>query len=369
MKSNNLMEIMGNISDENLMRAEKYVRAQRSRKIFTKIAAVAACLCIVTGTVLGYSIMSKKDTTPDKAPTNDAVPGKPADDPVLFEFVFYSMSNESTNTLKEDVKKADANVKIGNYSDITFDINKNVLSDRPNGEVTKEIELFGTKRKMYLFGKYTTVLSQSSYNSMKKHSEIEEYYFENEETGEREFVKYRLSDNQLIFYNSFSSKKRPAEGNTTIEEAKVIAEKLFASMYGNETASVYRLDSTIETQSLYRFIFTRYLYGYPTNDQIIIFINKNGELYGINAETLNVYDDVVKVIGEKDIKNAINNIKIIYPENKYTVLEDKYKISIDVKGEFYLYTQITDMVEGVKPATFYMEITVSIPIKSQVNKK
>jgi hypothetical protein len=154
MKSNNLIEIFGNISDENLTRTQNYLKTRKNRAIFTKVAAVAACLCVVSATLFGYGVLvqSKKDSGSHNTPVIDSTtptdPDPFAND-VTFSFVIYNGSTDFGNEIKEDIEKSFQRLQT-DYIDIYL-LHRDVL-DVPVGPIVEVLNEYHTAGKIGAFG-------------------------------------------------------------------------------------------------------------------------------------------------------------------------------------------------------------------------
>ena len=78
-------------------------------------------------------------------------------------------------------------------------------------------------------------------------------------------------------------------------------------MYGEAILEEYRQDNVIRTnnqlKNSYTVLYTKYVYGLRTLDDIEISINMQGEIIGINALYLGVFNNIEKELNKEQIDN------------------------------------------------------------------
>jgi hypothetical protein len=298
--------------------------------------------------------MSKKDITPDKAPTNDAVPSKPADDPVLFEFVIYDGSTDSVDSeIKEDVdyysnreEKKQFKLSYGDINQINLMPGSSVSSVIPENKVTKTLVFNGKARNVVLTEECTIAFNAFSTASSKDARTIQIFTEACITEGGKTYENYynvRKSDQKIISFFSNDPDIRNRSGDLTSEQVVDLAKKWIAANFGEEIPDLYsHINVSPSGTNRYKLMFRRSIGGYVSDDRIIVNINNNGEIYSFNADSFGLYDHAINDQTNEKIDKAIGALREIYPSGKYTVNESSIEISMDQNGEFYVFAIILD---------------------------
>ena len=155
--------------------------------------------------------------------------------------------------------------------------------------------------------------------------------------GETCEIEVRRTDSKLTFFFNRDMSKYTVSGNLTEEQAKKIAKEQIVSLYGESILDEYRQDRIIRTESQltndYTVLYTKYVHGLPTLDDIEISINMHGELISVNALYLGVFDNSEKELTQVQIDNALKAMNENI-SNKCTL--KAHTLTIDSEGYYYI---------------------------------
>ena len=184
----------------------------------------------------------------------------------------------------------------------TFYFTSKIKIEDPNNEgSSRTLKIAGQSYDLDYFKTYRTELYDS--DQLKAHAESIEF------KKNKIYADYRVSDGALLFFANLNREVRNISGDLTEDEAKELAKATLTEMYGEDILNQYVFDEVVFTDNQmttrYGIIYRKYVHGIPTNDQMSISFNMNGEVLSINARLLGVYDNAEKDITKEQIDNAL----------------------------------------------------------------
>ena len=187
------------------------------------------------------------------------------------------------------------------------------------------------------------------------------------EMGERKLNKYEAEDRtyieidaitgELAFFSSKSGLKKE-DGDLSEEQAKKIAEDTICKLYGANTLNEYKHKVTIKNdkdRKFYANVYSKYVHGVVTNDDIEICVNMKGEVTSINALYKGTLAGIEKEVSQKDIEDALSAVKEYLGDE--WIIDDYKEIVSDSQGDYYINAFIRRTVDGeVQSETIYINI-------------
>jgi hypothetical protein len=185
--------------------------------------------------------------------------------------------------------------------------------------------------------------------------------------GERKLNKYEAEDwtcieidaitGELAFFSSKSGLKKE-DGDLSEEQAKKIAEDTICKLYGANTLNEYKHRKTTKVENNGKFyvnVYSKYVHGVLTNDDIEVCVNMKGEVTSINALYKGTLAGIENEVSQKDIEDALSAVEEYFGD-KWTI-EDYKEIVSDSQGDYYICTFVYRMVDGARQSeTIYINI-------------
>lgn len=141
------------------------------------------------------------------------------------------------------------------------------------------------------------------------------------------FLDYEVSEN--------------IDGDFSADEAKQAAEILFTQLYGEDFLDDYEYDKTAttndESEKTHYLYYKRTVWGFETDDYIMIRYNFNGELVAFNAYGKGMMEFAEEDLTKEDIEGAIAAVTETFSDTWYI---GNSKITLDSEGDYYLETYL-----------------------------
>ena len=128
-------------------------------------------------------------------------------------------------------------------------------------------------------------------------------------------------------------------------------------LYGEECLEYYSdhpCDSEVSNNTIL-VKYTKYIGGYPTNDNLILRFNKKGELYMISAENYGLCESVAEKYPAKQLQNA----EAVLRKHLDSVAESYQDASLmmTTQGKCYLEVRANcGTEENIRMYTFYINV-------------
>jgi hypothetical protein len=174
------------------------------------------------------------------------------------------------------------------------------------------------------------------------------------------FAEIRGETNELIFFLNLDVNNKVPAGDMTEADAKQLAESVITSLYGTDTLQEYRYETTFcsqdEHRDEYTVLYIKYVWDIPTDEQINVTMNMNGEISCVNAKLLGLYSTAEKDLSKTDIENAIQALQQSLPEN-WAIMDPS--LILDSEGDYYIKAFVYDTKptsEGIEGSTVYINV-------------
>lgn len=165
-------------------------------------------------------------------------------------------------------------------------------------------------------------------------------------------IERRTQTNQILFFSD--SSKKDVSGTMTESRVREIADSVLKSVYGQDADQEYIYTEICDGNPYpNNVIYTKYVWGVPTNDTIVISLNGNGELGYINARMLGAYNDAEKNVTKEEVDNAINYLNEKLSE-KYDIA--KTQLIINSNAEYYIEAYVVSKTPDNYMGTVYVNI-------------
>ena len=259
---------------------------------------------------------------------NDDV--KTTEKDVVYETVEYSLyyvpSAGGTAIIDSSPKISSVNVNDKNFSGRRKELN---VSSEKIKIKNAEVVIDGKSHNVNYIGSYADeVLLNDKFNILSAYDEYE---------GETCNFQIRQSDNRLLFFFNRNMEKYLQEGDLTEEQAKEIAKEQLTLLYGSTVLSEYQQTNVIRTddqlKNSYTVVYTKYVYGLQTEDDISITLNMQGEIIGINASHLGVFNNAENELSKEHIDNAVSALNDNFSK-EWTIVG--HRLVTDSKGDYYI---------------------------------
>ncbi len=317
MKENEFLDGVSNIEPDVV---ERFVtmdnklqsRSKRSRNIWLRVLALAACVALVIGVIATVVLLQGGETGQD-------IPAKPS----LNERVFLSvqtMGGESTNGFV-------------NSTVYGIDTSQNMETFEELKNTVKKLPFDDEKEFVYEY-------SQCAYKTSESQEYGTFYSIYDSYRYEKETIQYLHGTNLLCFYSvddaTIDGVTFPIQSEETAKQAADIFLLKFLSQSELDKYS----DISFEASSKvfpYTVTYTRVIEGYKTDEQLWVFFDKKGNFNGYNGYNLKKYDNLLDRISKEKLDEAKEILldKISEIDRTDFSYEDP-QITTDTVGNIYL---------------------------------
>lgn len=323
------------------------------------------CLCfaILLITLTGCQKAERSDTE-TLAPTtlSNSVPNDGTSNNVNDEiqYVIYAASSAGEITGLADAANAPHNISFGSLSERDFSYSRRNNTANENAKAQKMFTLGSLNLTATYSKSFTNSLATSLDNNLHKFGQYDEY--RSADYSNSFVVRFRQADGELAFFATTNG--LDDAGNLTEQNAKLLADAYLIEKYGKQFTTEYPNCSIVvtdkDTEKTISICYTKYVFGYPTTDRVIVTYNMNGEIISFNGMTKGLFDSVTNNITAEKISNAENALINIIPE---TWAIGTKKLVLDADGAYYLYinaSQIKENTDGSYDGMSAMEFYINI---------
>ena len=300
--------------------------------------------------------MNNVDSNDDSAMNNSGS----EDDSTAPKYTIYVEASFDAASGSGSTKDNLTNIQFGDITERDFYYARDTEIDNPKACAEKEFVLAGNK---YVSAYHETVsnsLSSSANEKLHSFGVYEKY--NSEEVNNRFSAKFRQSDGELVLFSRYGIHN--VTGDLTEQEAKALADSLMMEKYGEAFASEYPDYSIVvtneNTRKLITVCYTKYIYGYPTTDRVLVTYNMQGELKSLNAVSKGLFNPVQENITEEKI-NAAKDALISAISTEWDI--QAITLLLDSDGGCYLLVYTSRVIEGsdgepgrIEPMEFYINI-------------
>ena len=316
MKENEFLDGVSNIEPDVV---ERFVtmdnklqsRSKRSRKIWIRVLALAACVALVIGVIATVVLLQGGETGQD-------IPAKPS----LNERVFLSvqtMGGESTNGFV-------------NSTVYGIDTSQNMETFEELKNTVKKLPFDDEKEFVYEY-------SQCAYKTSESQEYGTFYSIYDSYRYEKETIQYLHGTDLLCFYSVDDATIDGVTFPIQSEEEAKNAANAFLLSFLSETELDKFSEVSVESSSSFPFRvkYIRVIDGYKTDEELWVFFNKNGNFSGYNGYNLKKYDNLLDRISKEKLDEAKEILldKILETDRTDFSYEDP-QITTDTVGNIYL---------------------------------
>ena len=155
------------------------------------------------------------------------------------------------------------------------------------------------------------------------------------------YAEYNTSTKELLMFANVGLDVSN-EGNLTNDEAQKKAAEVISELYGRDTLNEYVVtlcESGIGTVHTYVFVYTRYIHGLPTSDDIEVTLNMLGEVYSVNATTKGSLKNAEKHLYKEEVDKALAFYYETFTTTEWS--NSKPKLTVDANGDYYLASMVS----------------------------
>lgn len=164
--------------------------------------------------------------------------------------------------------------------------------------------------------------------------------------------KYNVNNGKIFVAKWDLPKTEKESASISMSEAENIARK-YAAEYCD--LNVYSLSYAKERTNEYVFVFTKFIDGYKTKDQLDVELNFNGDIIFLRNNT-NIFGDANICIDEKVLISKLEiKLNTMFPNNKGYKIENKF-INMDNGTPIMQYNVIVEQEEYVQSIVFTIPI-------------
>ena len=301
---------------------------QRKNKLVLRVVAIAACLALLVSAVVVSTLMLNRE--------DENQPDVPSD------------VTEPNNEKKK--YEMYVNVSAGESGDTNISANENVVF-KPSDQ--KNFSLFSGENKIdipeNIPNSINLKIGEKSY-SLNCHSAVTTAIYNSQKFKDLgTIVKYRnekataeiiAATEEIALFIDYEV-SRNIDGDFSADEAKQAAEILFTQLYGEDFLDDYEYDKTAttnnESEKTHYLYYKRTVWGFETDDYIMIRYNFNGELVAFNAYGKGMMEFAEEDLTKEDIEGAIAAVTETFSDTWYI---GNSKITLDSEGDYYLETYL-----------------------------
>ena len=339
MKENEFLDGVSNIEPDVV---ERFVtmdnklqsRSKRSRNIWLRVLALAACVALVIGVIATVVLLQGGETGQD-------IPTEPNED----DRVIYTIYADSSLGVSSSIEGISEQVSIKSATEKTFTFSKKTKTERHSSAVDNyEFTVAGQTYTIPFVESYETAADSSE--KVRRYMQYNRYL--SVETGI--LLETNIETKEVEMFSNPGQLRNNWEGDLTEAEAKEKAIAVITELYGADTFDEYKYKHTLvstynssDKQDGYSVTYQRYVFGIPTDDDISVKFNMSGEVLAINARGKGKLANAEKDITKEQIDNAIKVVNEQFSD-KWSVHAPS--IVIDSEGDYYVRIGISRNVNG-----------------------
>lgn len=301
---------------------------QRKNKLVLRVVAIAACLALlVSAVVVSTLLLNREDENQPDVPSDVT---EPNNEKKKYEMYMSFSAGESLDTnisANENVVLKPADQK--NFSLFSGENKIDIPENIPNSINLKIGE------KSYSLNCHSAVTT-AIYNSQKFKDLGTIVKYHNEEAT----VEIIAATEEIALFLDYEVSEN-IDGDFSADEAKQAAEILFTQLYGEDFLDDYEYDKTAttndESEKTHYLYYKRTVWGFETDDYIMIRYNFNGELVAFNAYGKGMMEFAEEDLTKEDIEGAIAAVTETFSDTWYI---GNSKITLDSEGDYYLETYL-----------------------------
>lgn len=306
------------------------INKKKRTPIVLRLVAIAACVALLaTGIVVGTLLLNREDDQPD-------VPSVPTKKTYEM-YMNFSAGDELDLSISENEK-----VELKPSSEKNFDLfsTGNKIEKPANISDSIDINFGGKSYSLNCFSAYTTAIDNAQ--KFKNFGTIAMY-----RSDDRKTMVEMIAETKEIALFLDLEVSRNIDGDFSADEAKQAAEMLFIQLYGEGFFNDYEYDGTTtsneEREKVYSLCYKRTVWGFDTDDSVVIVYNFNGELVSFNAYGKGMMEFAEEDLTKEEIEGAIAAVTETFSDTWYI---GNSTLTLDSEGDYYLMTYLVHADEG-----------------------
>ena len=301
---------------------------QRKNRLVLRVVAIAACLALlVSAVVVSTLLLNREDENQPDVPSDVTEPNNEKKKYEMYVNVSAGESVDTNISANENVVLKPADQK--NFSLFS---SKNKIDIPENIPNSINLKIGEKSYSLNCHSAVTTAIDNSQ--KFKDLGTIVKYH--NEEAT----VEIIAATEEIALFLDYEV-SRNIDGDFSADEAKQAAEILFTQLYGEDFLDDYEYDKTAttndESEKTHYLYYKRTVWGFETDDYIMIRYNFNGELVAFNAYGKGMMEFAEEDLTKEDIEGAIAAVTETFSDTWYI---GNSKITLDSEGDYYLETYL-----------------------------
>ena len=301
---------------------------QRKNRLVLRVVAIAACLALlVSAVVVSTLLLNREDENQPDVPSDVTEPNNEKKKYEMYINVSAGESLDTNISANENVVLKPADQK--NFSLFS---SKNKIDIPENIPNSINLKIGEKSYSLNCHSAVTTAIDNSQ--KFKDLGTIVKYH--NEEAT----VEIIAATEEIALFLDYEV-SRNIDGDFSADEAKQAAEILFTQLYGEDFLDDYEYDKTAttndESEKTHYLYYKRTVWGFETDDYIMIRYNFNGELVAFNAYGKGMMEFAEEDLTKEDIEGAIAAVTETFSDTWYI---GNSKITLDSEGDYYLETYL-----------------------------
>ena len=260
---------------------------KRSRPVWARAVAIAACACLTVGVLATLPFISKwaapdtpdvpgETVTPEQTEQQTEVPtaGQVIGDPIQGTVFLYVPSEAARidNSVPDNFSASSVYGVFTNKERVTLTEYQEKSKISPITSEPVKYNYTVSYRKATTEGEFGTYYSQ--FDRYENDSEI---------------IDYLHGTDQIVYYST-PSDSDPAISLMSEEKVKAIAEAFILDIISQESFDqLSYVQMSTDALNRYALLYVRYIEGYPTDETISIWIDKDGTVSGYNGYNVGKY--------------------------------------------------------------------------------
>ena len=327
MKKEDIFEALGDIDADAVLSAAPKMPTRKKSTFVLRLVAVAACIALlVSAVVVSTLLLNREDENQPDVPSDVTEQG----DGKVKYVIYRDFQTGSLPTFEDGENYTLEAAPMGNKN---FSFSNRTKVEKPNDtQETLTLKLQGKEEKFEYVQTFSCpIVANEKFSYL---GILNEYTM----LGKK--VRINASTKELLFYADAKVNKE-AEGDFTQEQAKEMAEKILVELYGEDALEYYTFDTFLSSgQEKVGTIGVKYVkkvFGFSTDDDVLIKFNAAGELISINSNKRRSMERADQDITKEQIEAAIKVLKETYPSWNMT----NPQLLIDSEGDYYLSAHFT----------------------------
>ena len=327
MKKEDIFEALGDIDADAVLSAAPKMPARKKNTFVLRLVAVAACIALlVSAVVVSTLLLNREDENQPDVPNEITEPNTEK-----VNYVIYA--DFQTGSIPEFEGGDNYTLETSPIASKDFSFSNRTNIEKPtNVPEILMLKLQNREQEFEYVRTFSTPLASS-----KKFSHLG---IMNEYKTKGEMVRVNASSGEILFYANTKGDKVESGDFTTEKQAKEKAEKVLVELYGEKVLEEYTFDHFYgpdEDKKTCSILYVKKVFGYSTDDDILIKFNTQGEFIGINANKKGTMERAEQDLAREQIENAIKVLNEKDPGSPNRSIQ----LLIDSEGDYYLMTPMT----------------------------